>query len=148
MQQFFKQYCCTFLSDTPGSGLQANLLPSLLSVPGPFILEVAYNNTSPDLLVRWRPQPNITLHSVQIFTCGNSMLMDIPVNSTCSVLQLSGFNFTEYGFVLVAVQSYTDNICGVFAGVEKKNVVAIDFNNAGIFYSRRAYNEEESMNLT
>ena len=135
------------MSDTPGSGLQANLLLSLLSVPGPFILEVAYNNTSLDLVVRWRPQPNITMHSVQIFTCGNSMLMDFPVNSTCSVFQLSGVNFTEYGFVLVAVQSCTDNGCGVSAGVEMKNVVAIDFNNTGIFIVEEL-NGKGAMNLT
>ena len=75
------------------------------------------------------------------------MLMDIPVNSACSVFQLSGVNFTEYGFVLVAVQSCTDNGCGVSAGVELKNVVAIDFNNTGIFIVEEL-NEDKAMNLT
>ena len=115
-----------------GSGLQTTPPPSVPLVPVPFILEVAYNETSPDLLIRWRPETNITMYSIQIFTCNNSMLMDTPVNSFCSVSQLSGVNFTAFGLLLVAVQSCSDNGCGVPAGVEMKNVVAIDFNNTGI----------------
>ena len=57
--------------------------------------------------------------------------MDTSVNSFCSVSQPSGVNFTEYGFLLVAVQSCTDNGYGVPAGADMKNVVAIDFNNTG-----------------
>ena len=75
------------------------------------------------------------MYSIQMFTCGNSMLMDTSINSSCSVSQLSEVNFTEYEFLLVAVQSCTDNGCGVPAGVERRNVVAIDFNNTGMCYT-------------
>ena len=56
------------------------------------------------------------------------MLMNTTVNSSCSVSQLSGVNLTEYGLLLVAVQScVTDDVCGVDlpAGVSEKNIVAI-----------------------
>ena len=105
------------------------LLTSLFS--GPFILEVAYNETSLDLFIRWEQQSNVTMHSLQLFTCNDSMLMETAVSSSCSVFQLSGVDLTEYGLLLIAIQNCPVNGCAP-AGVNMKNVVAIDFNNTGM----------------
>ena len=97
-------------------------------VEGPFIQEVVYNTTSQDVVLRWKPKSNIIKYSIQISTCDDSLLMNTTVNSSCSVFQLSGVNFTKYGLLLVAVQScVTDDVCGVDlpAGVSEKNIIAL-----------------------
>ena len=60
------------------------------------------------------------------------MLMTTTVDSSCSVFQLTGVNFTEYGFLLVAVQScVTNDVCGLRPGLREKNIVALNFYNKG-----------------
>ena len=99
---------------------------------GPFIQEVVYNETSQDLFLRWNQRPNITKYNIQISTCDNSMLMNTTVDSSCSVSQLSGVNFTEYGLLQVAVQScVTNNVCGLRPGLREKNIVALNFYMTG-----------------
>ena len=99
---------------------------AILPVPGPFVLEVSYNGTSPDLLLHWKPQADFTMYNIQLLTCGDSMLMNTTVNSSCSASRLSGINFTEYGLLLVAVRSCGMNGCGVPA-----TRIAINFTNTG-----------------
>ena len=101
-------------------------------VEGPFIQEVVYDEISQDLFLRWDPRPNITKYNIQISTCGDSMMRNTSVNSSCSVSQLSGVNFIEYGVLLVAVQScVTNDLCGVKQPLAEKNVVALNFTNTG-----------------
>ena len=91
------------------------------------MLEVAYDGRSKDLLLRWKPQPNVTMYNIQLFTCGKSMLMEVPVNSSCSVFQLMRINISEYGQLSVTVQGCAVNGCGIPA-----SNVAIDFANEGM----------------
>ena len=99
---------------------------------GPIIQQVVYNETSQDLFLQWKTRPNITKYNIQISTCGNSLLMNTRVDSPCSVSQLSGVNFTEYGFLLVAVQScVTNDVCGLHPGLREKNIFALNFYNTG-----------------
>ena len=87
-----------------------------------------YDTGSQDLVLRWDPKSDITNYNIQISTCGDSMLMEALLSSSCSVSQLSGVNLTEYGLLLVEVQScVTVSECGVDlpGGVSEKNIVAI-----------------------
>ena len=100
---------------------------------GPFIHQVVYNKASQHLFLQWDPTSNITKYNIQIFTCsrGDSMLMNITINTSCSVFQLSGVNFTKYGLLLIAVKScVTDDECGI-VDLPEKNVVLLNFTNAG-----------------
>ena len=99
---------------------------------GPIIQQVVYDETSQHLFLRWEPRPNITKYNIQTSTCDDSMLMTTTVDSSCSVFQLTGVNFTEYGFLLVAVQScVTNDVCGLRPGLREKNIVALNFYNKG-----------------
>ena len=101
-----------------------------IQVEGPFFIqEVVYDEISQDIFLRWDPQPNITKYNIQIFTCDNFVLRNTTVNSSSSVSQLSGVNFTKYGFLLVAVQSCVKDKCGT--NKPKKNVVALNFTDTG-----------------
>ena len=91
------------------------------------MLEVAYDGKSQDLHLRWKPQPNVTMYDIQLFTCGKSMLMEVPVNFSCSVFQLMGINISEYRQLLVTVQGCAVNGCSIPA-----SNVAINFANAGM----------------
>ena len=99
---------------------------------GPIIQQVVYNETSQDLFLRWAPRPSVKKYNIQISTCDNSLLMNTTVDSSCSVSQLSGVNFSEYGFLLVAVQScITNDVCGLRPGLREKNIVALNFSTTG-----------------
>ena len=115
--------CCDTL-------LLKGIVSAGLGVEGPFIQQVEYNKTFRVLRLRWDPRSNIAKYNIRLFTCGDSMLLAAPVSASCSVSQLSGVNFPEYGLLLVEVQSCeTDDKCGT--NNPAKNIVALNFNNPG-----------------
>lgn len=103
---------------------------SIPSISGPYILDVDFNGTSQDLQLQWEPQLNVSMYNIQLFTCNSTMLVETPVNATCSSSQLSGVSFTEYDLLLLSVQKCVMSVCG---GSEDAHVVAVNRTNAGMY---------------